>query len=361
MRDETDWAQLARYLAGECTPAEVRDLEAALERDPHLRARVDDARRVWARADAATRPAERVDTDAAWGRMAARLRAGTPPAPLQSRPAVREPGRERRREPLAAGRRRGLPAWGARVAAGLLVAAGLTWLAVPRAPDAPDGPVPMRAFTTTPGERAIVDLRDGTHVVLAAASTLRVPEDFNATTRRVELDGEAYFVVAHDAAKPFSVHAARAVTQVLGTEFSVRAYADEPGVDVLVRSGRVALRGDEAPSTSGTVLTRGQAGHLDSTGQTSVRDGVDVALALAWTDGRLAFDRTPMREVLPRLERWYDLTIQLADSSLGERRITASFQGEPPERVITALALLLDARAERHGQAVTFSARTRSR
>jgi transmembrane sensor len=199
-------------------------------------------------------------------------------------------------------------------------------------------------------------LADGSSMVLAPESKLWVPSDFGGVAREVRLQGEAYFDVVHDSTRPFVVHTEESITRVLGTQFSVRAYRADRRVDVIVRSGRVSLRAERGATATEAVITRGQLARLDSLGVTTVVQQADVEQALAWTDGRLVFDKEAFREIIPQLERWYHLRIQLADSTLAARRITASFGNESEDQVLDALALLLNARVERQGAVATFVA-----
>jgi ferric-dicitrate binding protein FerR (iron transport regulator) len=141
----------------------------------------------------------------------------------------------------------------------------------------------------------------------------------------------------------------------------VRAYPADHRVDVVVRSGSVALRPEHAAPGTEAVITRGQLARLDSSGLTTVVRQADVEQVLAWTDGRLTFEKEAFRDIIPQLARWYHLDIQLSDSTLGARRITASFGNESEDQVLDALALLLNARVERRGHTATFVARRPAR
>src|ERR1043166_8758755 len=206
-----------------------------------------------------------------------------------------------------------------------------------------------RETSTAVAHRAVVRLRDGTQVTLAPGSRLRYTTDFGKAHRDVYLDGEAYFQVTHDTRHPFRVHTARSVTEDLGTAFVVRAYADQNATEVVVAEGRVALwRADTARSHErpGLVLEASDLGRLDANGGPTVRRGIDVARQLAWTRGVLAFDATPLGEVVATLQRWYNVDIRLADSALAGRRLTATFQAEPIDRVLERIALSLGLRVE---------------
>lgn len=349
-----------RYLSGECTPQEEQVVERWASESPEraemLRAMRDT---LGARDMGGERVAGDVDPLAAWARLEREMRtpapapgAGAPPRV----PAIRAAGT---RKPVAfpARRSRWPVAVALAAAAAVLVVATPTLLRVTGlSPAARDTHIAMREVVTGNAERATVRLPDGSRVMLAAASRLRYPEDLDRiVTRTIVLDGEAYFEVTHDAARPFVVQAAHAVTQVLGTSFSVRAYESDTLVRVVVASGRVALGVQGSDSSVRSVLGADELARLSESGAAQV-ERVDATRYLAWTDGRLVFDDTPLVEVAEQLERWYDVEVVLADSALARRRFTGAFGGESLDEVLSALAPPIHARYERQGRSIVLHA-----
>lgn len=219
-------------------------------------------------------------------------------------------------------------------------------------PEAATSAPAMRVVTTPPGQRASFRLPDGTSVMLGVASTLRHPVAFGAA-REVDLEGEAYFDVAYQGGRAFTVRAGDIVAEDLGTQFVVRAYRDDRHARVVVREGKVALRARTAQSPSHQVLLPGQLGRLESTGK-PVAERVDTSAYFAWTEGRLVFDNVELQDALPQLSRWYDLEFRLSDSSLGRVPLTATFRNQPTEDVLDLLAASLGMRQVRNGRTVTF-------
>ncbi|MGH7357650.1 MAG: FecR family protein [Candidatus Rokuibacteriota bacterium] len=218
---------------------------------------------------------------------------------------------------------------------------------------------------TSVGQRAIVQLTDGTQLTLAPRSRLRYARDFGERSREVHLEGEAYFDVPHDTTRPFRVHTRGVLTEDLGTAFAVTAYPDEATTTVLVASGRVATRRTDDAAGAATdrvgsaapravVLDRGDLARLSGTGGVLVTRGVDVERHLAWTTGTLVFDSAPLGEVIRTLARWYDLDVRLTDRALAARPLTATFRHEPVSQVLDRIALTLDLRVERDGRSVLF-------
>ncbi|MBX6332525.1 MAG: FecR domain-containing protein [Gemmatimonadaceae bacterium] len=333
-------ALLARYLAGECSADETLEIERWADESPAHRAQLEELRRIWN----ARRPARSWDTQEIWSNVQRTMRTNRRrPLRLVSDHTL---GRERR-------------SWGTRIAAiaaAILVivssAALLHIAATAKTPAA----VAMREYVTPRGQRATVRLDDGTRVTLGAQSRLRWSEPLGAR-RDVYLDGEALFTVAHDPRRPFRVHVGDAVMQDLGTEFSVRGYADDGRVVVVVKSGQVAFSPRGTAASQPVVLDAGDLGAMSASGVITVQHDVDVDRYLAFAEGRLVFVDTPLGEVLGQLQRWYDVQFVVQDSALLSATVTASFQGAGLDDVLHALSASLDMRAERRGTMVWLRAR----
>lgn len=220
---------------------------------------------------------------------------------------------------------------------------------------------PQRVITTPSGQRASFQLPDGSRVILGVASTLRHPAGFGPGVREVELEGAAYFEVAHDESRLFLVRAGGLVAEDLGTEFMVRAYPEDRSARVVVRSGSVSLRpATTSPSAESQVLLAGQLGWLAANGR-AVVEQADTSAYFAWTQGWLVFDAVPLLDALPQLSRWYDLDFRVTDSTLGRVPLTATLRNQPTDEVLQLLAASLGMRHVRRGRVVTFHSANRAR
>lgn len=369
---------LARYLSGEATDAEAALVRAWMAADAANRAEMEEMRRAWS----ASFPLEyQIDTDVAWQRVASRLHEamhGTPhddtridTHALADRAAHAEPaayglscdGRGAVSRPRSAAvfrrtaqhsARRGttrrltaLAAAAAVAVAGGLALRGRGWRSV----ETQDART-TRTFISQPGQRALIDLADGTHIVLAPASRLTASlPDGSAGIRDVVLDGEAMFTVTHDVHRPFLVHSRYGTTTDVGTAFAVRAYASEP-YRIVVRDGAVSI-GDHGRIVlvGGDVATRG----LDGTMR--VAHGADVAQLLGWVDGRLSFDHTRFVDLVPELERRYGVDITIASPALRDHVLTGDLSTESLSEAMDALGAALGARHITHGTHVSFMSR----
>lgn len=324
---------IAKWIAGDLGPDDQRLLSEWLSADPARAAELEELRELWRMAGEAADQDRAVRQPAEEARWAALLAAI---------------GRAERQRPIElpfARRGSRLPTWAAAAAVLLAAGAGL-WLAAQRArPDIAQAPTAMRVYATQRGQRAELRLADGTRVLLSVASRLSVPADFGNHNRTVHLEGAAYFDVVHDTLRPFAVHAGDVVAHDLGTKFSVRAYPEDRHARVVVRAGKVALRG--------ATLTAGQAGTLDVSGRPVVQRA-DTAAEFAWTAGTLVLDGTPLRDAVIQLSRWFDLDFRLADNSLGGIPVAATLVSQPTDEALAFLARSLGLRAERRGRLVTL-------
>ena len=179
-----------------------------------------------------------------------------------------------------------------------------------------DAPVTYNILTTPRGREFEIVLPDGTKVWLNAASSIKYPTVFNYGPREVEVTGEAYFEVSHQADKkgervPFIVHTNRMTVQVLGTHFDVNAYSDEPETKTTLLKGSVAA--NEKDSNKAVTLKPGEQAIVSNTKFTDVRvQPADVDKAVAWKNGLFQFNDDRLQAILRQVSRWYDVDIDCA-------------------------------------------------
>jgi transmembrane sensor len=345
---EMDRELLERYLSGDASPDESARVEAWLAEDPDRWAQLAALGEAIAES-ALNEPAVEEAKAEVWARLARKM--GWPEE-LSSAARTRRPHRSAR-EFVPSSHRPWRTGW--QLAAALFIAlAGGSALGLVLFRSRPSALADMtRVATTSPGQRGVFRLPDGTQVVLGVASTLRYPAAFADGSREVSLEGEAYFQVVHDTRRPFMVRAGDLVAKDLGTEFTVRAYPEDAGARVVVREGRVAIRAAAAKAAPERVVAPGQLGRLGSGLEPTV-EPADTAAWFAWTEGRLVFDGTPLRDALPQLGRWFDLDFRLADGALGDVPLTATLRTQPTTDVLNNLAASLGMKQRRVGRIVTL-------
>jgi ferric-dicitrate binding protein FerR (iron transport regulator) len=355
MIDESDYRRLARFFAGECSEDERHATELWLGEAPGRRAEAEQLKAMW---DASGHPSWTPNTDSAWMRLAARVHAGDAPAPLALLPTPNPQPHHKFRWQRSS-KRATVPIV---IAASLIATATLAFVAeserfslIDRAQQSRRSEPTAREFRTARGQRAVVILGDGSRVELGAESILRVSEaTAGGGHRAVFLEGQAVFDVVHDAARTFEVRSANAITEDLGTRFTVRAYRGDSSVQVFVVTGKVALRAVGSPATSGTVLNPTDLGVLDSAGRTTVRNGVDSTNYLAWTRDRFVFENAPLGEVLLEVSRRFDVAIDVADPDLLTHRITLNVPARSLSEVLGAVTVPLRLRSAKRGSGIVI-------
>jgi transmembrane sensor len=344
---DPDPMALARYLSGESEPAERLAIEQWIAASSEHRAVVEAMRAVWSRPPAA----EFDPDDAVWSRIKQQIDAP------RSRPALvaEDRGATRPAPSFQLGGRKG--SWLAAAAVLAIVVGGALAArqVLERAATPVRGPVALREITTRRGERTVLNLGDGTRVVLGPASRLQVPADLGThprLARDLTLDGEAYFQVVHDSTRPFRVHTKAGVAEDIGTEYVVTTYPEVRGMRVVVASGAVVVRA--GASQPAVTLAPGDLATVGVGGTATLTHGVDLARYVSWARGTLVFDGTRLSEALPALARWYDIDLRLSDQSLSDLKLTATFRDEPVSQVLELIGLSLDLAATRQGRTVTL-------
>jgi transmembrane sensor len=228
----------------------------------------------------------------------------------------------------------------------LMIGVGTFRYEMPR----PAPQVAAARFDTPVGGHETVSLADGSRIELNTRTLLRAA--VTRTARQVWLDrGEAFFQIAHDAAHPFVILAGPKRITVLGTKFSVRRDGDKVSVSVL--EGRVRIDDATAPGGTGLssatitggvlAVSQGPSTLVTQKSEERVQD------ALAWRDGMLKFDQTPLSEVADEFNRYNRRQMVVTDPAAAGIRIGGAFQASN----VDAFARLLH---EAYGLKVTTEA-----
>lgn len=223
-------------------------------------------------------------------------------------------------------------------------------------------------ITVPAGSKTRVTLPDGTIVWLNAASKLTYGSDYNQTNREVKLTGEGYFKVAKNARKPFIVNTSSITVQALGTEFNVKSYPEEGIIETTLVEGSVSVNKISGESSAKQVILKPnekltfikKTGKLFVASDSLVADNtskapvareevprkeqmivrtIDPIPYVAWKEDKLIFTGERFEEIKPRLERWYDVSIQVNDPEILTYRFKGSFEKESLEQALEALKL----------------------
>ncbi len=244
------------------------------------------------------------------------------------------------------------------VAAAVLVFLSLRLFNQPINPQAIVVASEKNEISTNKGSRTKVNLPDGSTVWLNAGSKIRYDKDFAITSRSVELTGEAFFDVVKDAAHPFYIHTSNIDIKVIGTAFNVKAYPDDETTETSLIRGTIEVSIKSRPKDKiilspneklivDNKLSVPEKGTVPNKKPESVVAINEIKLnsrdstinEIQWVENRLVFDDEPLQSIAVKMERWYNVDIQIEDSLLAQKRIFGSFVNENIDQAMEGLSV----------------------
>jgi ferric-dicitrate binding protein FerR (iron transport regulator) len=193
------------------------------------------------------------------------------------------------------------------------------------------------------GQKAKVELPDGSTVWLNSGSNIRYSSDFNNKNRDVELKGEAFFDVKKNTGKPFLVHTKFLDVRVTGTRFNVNAYDDEPLIETSLVEGKVnVILKDEHksyPLAPGNVLSYTKSSHEMSTSE------LNQEASTGWKDNRLIFINDDFYKLARKIEKWYDVEVIYNSEDFKDNKLTVRLlEGEQLNRLLEIIETAVGAK-----------------
>ncbi|MBX3240454.1 MAG: FecR domain-containing protein [Chitinophagaceae bacterium] len=161
-------------------------------------------------------------------------------------------------------------------------------------------------LTTPKGGEYQLKLPDGTRVWLNAESSIRFPNRFVSSERRVEISGEVYFEVEKDS-RQFIATASSSQTEVLGTHFNIHAYPGDAVTAVTLAEGSIKV--SDTISKRSLLLQPGQQAQVSGEAL-EFAGGVNLEEVLAWKSGWFYFEDEPIAGIMKKIARWYDVDIR---------------------------------------------------
>jgi transmembrane sensor len=357
MTEERYWLLFSARLAGEATPEELEELATYLKENPSAQLRSGMIENIWS-----VNPAVSDDyKEDAFNKHLQRMSNHFSEPVLQYESEAPESTLEK------TSRSRGVVkmiAWLSAAAAAIV----LGWYAycyIPFGTSKNNAALAQNTVSTKRGSKSKIQLPDGTQVWLNADSKITYNENFQGNLREVQLSGEAFFDVVHDEDRPFVIHTNVIDVKVLGTAFNVRSYADEKNTETsLIRgSVEITLRNNpdkkiilkpndklivdnmeaKAETNSPDVVrpkgTHSNKATLLTLGKVSFKESESSALETLWVKNTLAFDKESLEEIAMKIERWYDVKVNIPDSKIRRVEYSGIFDNEDLEQVMEALRM----------------------
>lgn len=186
------------------------------------------------------------------------------------------------------------------------------------------------------GSRINLELSDGTKVWLNHGSKLIYPQHFKGDSRKVKLQGEGYFKVAHNTEKPFIVERGELDVVVTGTEFNMKSYKNDNVFEVTLESGKIFLK----HNSDSYEMNPGQHLSYNRENKGVKIQYVNTEKYLSWKDGKLIFEDDSFETIANRLSRWYNVDFEITDSKINEYTYTATFIDEPLYQILEMLEIV---------------------
>lgn len=361
MNEERVWYLLSVQLSGEATAEELEELNTLLKQHPSLGLRAEVMRNIWN-----SKPQSLPVTSTSFDKHLQRLSNHLAQPALQFDTEGIENGIAEM-EPVSQ-RNRVRWLW---LATGVAASLLIFFLVFSPTEKKEGEPVAGNTISTRPGSKSKVELPDGTQVWLNADSKLTYGQHFLGNTREVTLTGEAYFDVAHATSVetgqriPFIIHTSSIDIKVLGTAFNVRSYPGEKttetalirgSVEVILHNNpdkKIVLKPDEKLIVKNDIATiiNSKIAQTDSVANPDndpmmtlskirpYKEDTTAHYETMWVKNKLAFENESFDRMLPEIERWYNVTIQLKNESLKSSHFTGVFENKSLADVMEALSL----------------------
>ncbi len=344
MHEDQFWLLVSLKLSGEATEEELAALEAWLTQSPERRSQLETLQKIWQGQASDTQNGNML------GRHLQRLSSRIP----VSGTLTTEPTPIPHRQSWLI-RTMNLKPW-AIAAAVIIVTAGIYLLTTKKATLHNSENTVM----TKPGSKSKIVLPDGSQVWLNADSRITYDANFRGPNREVRLCGEAYFDIAKDKDHPFIIHATSIDVKVLGTSLNIRSYRNEKNTEAVLIKGSIEVSLHSNPDKK-IILQPNQKIMVENrtepaaTGarQSSVKKMApemivakahfqqedSIATEVLWLKNKLAFDQETLGDVAAKIERWYNVKINILDDSLRLTEYSAVFEDESLSQVMEALRL----------------------
>ncbi|TKG97430.1 FecR family protein [Puteibacter caeruleilacunae] len=181
-----------------------------------------------------------------------------------------------------------------------------------------------QTITVPKGNRTHIELPDGTNVWLNNDTKFKYPTQFADDSRNVNLTGEAYFEVAHNAEVPFYVNIGKHRIKVLGTKFTVCAYPEDNLIETALISGKVQFEIRSKKQKDVHVLTPGNSLSYNTYSKELLEKTIDSDFLKYWTTGIYEFNDESFENLAKKIYRIYNISIVFEDEFLKSKTYTGS-------------------------------------
>jgi ferric-dicitrate binding protein FerR (iron transport regulator) len=305
--EDKDWSLLARHLGKELSDEEKQQLDHWLEESEINRKELAYAEKIWDSSNIEDNNS--FDTDKGWHTMKKRIHNGSDKKRLLNPQFIK-------------------------IAASILILLSvglfLYWITGPA----------QYVKITAENQKILspVVLPDGTKVCLNIGATLKYPKTFKKDTRTVELTGEAFFDVTHDASHPFIIQTAKAKIKVLGTSFNVAAYQASDSVQVVVETGTVEL--SSKINNNPIRLTKGSTGVYYASNNKLLKSDKSDINTTSWKTNVIIFKNVDLLYVTKTLHKLFSESFHFENEKLKNCRVNSDFKDANIDSILKTIKIV---------------------
>lgn len=207
------------------------------------------------------------------------------------------------------------------------------------------------------GKKMQIELSDGTLMDLNSGTTVKYPVQFIKGLPRAIflLDGEGYFKVTKNKEDAFIVHANKINTKVYGTEFNVSSYVNDDKQEIVLVEGSIGVSNNLSIAKNESVLIPNEMASINKENLKITKSAVNVQNYIAWKNGVLLFEKDRFENIIRRLERHYNISIQNNYEGLNDIRFTGTFDIETIEQVLRSFKSYKHFTYERKDDKITIN------
>ena len=206
--------------------------------------------------------------------------------------------------------------------------------------------------TVERGQKANITLPDGSKVWLNSESKLTYSPNFNVKSRELQLDGEAYFEVAHNPDKPFIVSCNDISVEALGTAFGVKAYSEDNMISSILMRGKVRVT---TPDGEAVLLPNDRISYDKTTRKKNLSSVTNATDFTGWIHNELRFENESLGDIAKTIERIYNVEVKFASENLKKQRYTGTINNNSLENVLNIISLTSPVAFQINNQQVTLS------
>jgi len=186
------------------------------------------------------------------------------------------------------------------------------------------------------GQKANITLPDGSKAWLNSQSKLTYSADYNLKKRELQLDGEAYFEVAHNPQKPFIVKSSDICVEALGTAFGVKAYEEDNLISSILMRGKVRIT---TPDGESVLVPNERVMYDKATNKTTQSRVTNATDFTGWIHNELRFENESLEEIAKNIQRIYNVEIVFATENIKNQRYTGTVNNNSLESVLNIITL----------------------